>query len=166
MELIEPMVRVLKSCTFAIGLLSVIHVSSTGQRIVVSLRRLGLRCMPYCALRLVARSAGDIFAGHETRQNHGDLLEFMTRRVARTHRIRIDATILLAPEGRVDLPRHILDQLLRLYALESSMPECPVCKTDTSDETLVMTGCGHAFCTACRSRLALCPICRTALKSD
>lgn len=159
--LIEPILRVAKACSYALGLLSLYHVSSTGSRSLQAMRSFSLCLFPYRLLRLCCWMSPDTFSGIPEALTRRELIAAMSSRIREVELPRA-LTLHVVTRNR-DIPSHIINELERLYKLEESFPDCVICYEKTERGTLSVTGCGHIMCKACRIKVKKCPICREAL---
>ena len=75
-----------------------------------------------------------------------------------------DAPILTAP---VDVAPHVARQHLEMSIALNKPITCPICYDPVTADTIVMTHCGHVYCTPClmsvRERERKCPQCRVVI---
>ena len=75
-----------------------------------------------------------------------------------------DVPVLTAP---VDVAQHIARQHLEMSLALSKPITCPICYDPVTSENIIMTHCGHVYCTPCltsvRERERKCPQCRVTI---
>ena len=60
------------------------------------------------------------------------------------------------------IPKHIISLLKRLLLATNTDLKCPVCLEHIGNN-LVITRCGHMFCSSCHEKLNQCAMCRLNL---
>lgn len=62
--------------------------------------------------------------------------------------------------AEIDLPKHLIDEIIDLHLKLKTAIECPICFCMLNKDNVKITMCGHKHCKDCYDRIDNCSICR------